>query len=236
MSVDLYLNGLLNLLLENPDRTPAATRVAESLVAERRYRWVGLYEVTAADIGLIACTGTTPPAFPRFPISKGLCGSAVALSSIVNAGNVQADPRWLATFGSTRSEIIVPVLTIDGKVVGLIDVESDLLNAFSADDEQFLSRCAPLLLPLFESSPTLRVPNSANSVLEPFPSELFQSFALSLFHFRTPGPQPILYYKFLCTALQSQCAPVQETPRPLRLHRQRLPEPHGRSHRPSPRS
>jgi L-methionine (R)-S-oxide reductase len=149
VSVDLFLNGLLNLLLINPDRTQAATRVAESIAAERHYRWVGLYEVTPADIGMIACTGTTPPAFPRFPISKGLCGSAVALRSIVNVGNVQADPRWLTTFGSTRSEIIVPVTTIGGKVVGLIDAESDLPNAFSTDDEQFLTRCAPLLLPLF---------------------------------------------------------------------------------------
>jgi L-methionine (R)-S-oxide reductase len=149
VSVDLYLNGLLNLLLENPDRTQAAARVAESLACERRYRWVGLYEVTSEEIGMIACTGATPPAVPRFPISKGLCGSAVALRSIVNVGNVQADPRWLTTFGSTRSEIIVPISRIDGTVVGLIDVESDHLNAFSTDDEQFLSRCAPLLLPLF---------------------------------------------------------------------------------------
>jgi L-methionine (R)-S-oxide reductase len=98
---------------------------------------------------MIACTGTKPPAFPRFAISKGLCGSAVSLRSIVNVGNVQEDPRWLTTFGTTRSEIIVPVTGTAGRVVGLIDVESDLLNAFSTRDEQFLSRCAPLLLPLF---------------------------------------------------------------------------------------
>jgi L-methionine (R)-S-oxide reductase len=153
VSVDLFLNRLLILLLENPDRSQAATRAAESLAAERRYHWVGLYEVTPGDIGMIACTGTAPPAFPRFPISKGLCGSAVALRSIVNVGNVLEDPRWLTTFGSTRSEIIVPVITIDGTVAGLIDVESELLSAFSTDDELFLTRCAPLLLPLFSSSP-----------------------------------------------------------------------------------
>src|SRR6202008_4335197 len=130
-------------------RLAAAKRAAESIASERHYRWLGIYEVTSVDIGMIACTGNTPPAFPRFAITKGLCGSAVALRSIVNVGNVQEDPRWLTTFGTTRSEIIVPVLIGSAQIVGLIDVESDPLNAFSEDDESFLARCASLLTPLF---------------------------------------------------------------------------------------
>lgn len=149
MSEELFISRLPTLLRENSDRSAAAKRAAESIAAERCYRWVGIYEVTSVDIGMIACTGLTPPAFPRFPISRGLCGAAVARGSIVNVENVQEDPRWLTTFGSTRSEIIVPVTTIHGPIVGLIDVESDVLNAFSNEDEQFLTRCAPLLLPLF---------------------------------------------------------------------------------------
>jgi L-methionine (R)-S-oxide reductase len=149
VSEELFITGLRTLLLENPDRLSAAKRAAESIASERHYRWLGIYEVTSVDIGMIACTGNTPPAFPRFAITKGLCGSAVALRSIVNVGNVQEDPRWLTTFGTTRSEIIVPVATTHGRIAGLIDVESDALNAFSREDEQFLSRCAPLLLPLF---------------------------------------------------------------------------------------
>src|SRR6202008_109669 len=98
------------------------------IALERHYRWVGLYEVTPTEIALLACTGNTPPAFPRFPLSQGLCGSAVALRSIVNVRNVQEDPRWLTTFGTTRSEIIVPVFGAADQVVGLIDVESDLLS------------------------------------------------------------------------------------------------------------
>jgi L-methionine (R)-S-oxide reductase len=149
VSEAVFLSGLQNLLLDITNRTLAAKRVAECIAAERRYRWVGLYEVTLTDIGMIACTGSMPPAFPRFPVSKGLCGSAVALRSPVNVGNVQEDPRWLTTFGTTRSEMIVPVMTNGAFVAGLIDVESEALNAFSTDDEQFLVHCAPLLLPLF---------------------------------------------------------------------------------------
>jgi L-methionine (R)-S-oxide reductase len=131
------------------ERTRAAKRVADWIAVNRGYRWVGIYEVTETEIGMIACTGSTPPAFPRFPVSRGLCGAAVASKSTVNVGNVQEDPRWLTTFGSTRSEIIVPVFTLDSRVVGLIDVESDALNAFDRADETFLTDCAAVIAPLF---------------------------------------------------------------------------------------
>ena len=140
---------LQTILGENPGRALAAKRIADWIAAERHYRWVGLYEVTPTEIAMIACTGTAPPAFPRFPASRGLCGAAGATKSVVSVGNVQEDPRWLTTFGTTRSEIIVPVLIGSAQIVGLIDVESDQLNAFSEDDERFLAQCASLLTPLF---------------------------------------------------------------------------------------
>jgi putative methionine-R-sulfoxide reductase with GAF domain len=54
-------------------------------------------------------------------------------------------------FGATRSEAVSPVLTADmARVVGTIDVESDRVNAFQADDQAFLSECAVLLRPLWQ--------------------------------------------------------------------------------------
>jgi putative methionine-R-sulfoxide reductase with GAF domain len=49
----------------------------------------------------------------------------------------------LTAFGSTKSEIIVPVLDEkSGEVVGTIDVESELVNAFSPEDQRALERIA----------------------------------------------------------------------------------------------
>ena len=127
----------------------SAEQIAEMLRAARNYRWLGLYEVTPKEIGAIAWTGTVPPAFPRFPLSQGLCGAAVAAGAIVNVGDVRKDPRWLTTFGNTRAEIIVPVFDATGNAAGLIDVESDQAYAFNADDERFLAACAPVILPIF---------------------------------------------------------------------------------------
>ncbi len=127
-------------------------RIAETIRAARGYRWVGLYEVTATEIAAIAWTGADAPAFPRFPVTQGLCGAAVAARAPVVVGDVRSDPRYLTTFGSTRSEIVVPVLDGAGKVLGLIDVESEQVNAFGDDDQQFLQRCASSLPPLFSQS------------------------------------------------------------------------------------
>ena len=143
------LAPLQQLVSSSADRANGAKGVAEWIAANRGYRWVGIYEVTRTDIGMIVCTGSTTPAFPRFPISHGLCGAAVAAKSTVNVGDVQKDPRWLTTFGSTRSEIIVPVFTSASRVVGLIDVESEALNAFDRADETFLADCASVIAPLF---------------------------------------------------------------------------------------
>jgi GAF domain-containing protein len=141
----------LKVLRHEPlDRAILAKRAAEWIAATRNYRWVGLYEVTPTEIGMIACTGATPPAFPRFSVTQGLCGAAVATGVMVNSGDVQKDDRWLTTFGTTRSEIIVPVFgPARDRPVGLVDVESDVRNAFSEDDERFLSSCDWRLLPLF---------------------------------------------------------------------------------------
>ena len=143
------LADLQTILLANPDRVRAAKRIAHWIAGVRHYRWVGLYEVTPREIGMIACSHTAAPAFPRFPVAQGLCGAAVAARSVVNVGNVREDPRWLTTFGTTRSEIIAPALSDGARVVGLIDVESDRLNAFGTEDERFLEQCAARIAPLF---------------------------------------------------------------------------------------
>jgi L-methionine (R)-S-oxide reductase len=114
------------------------------------YRWVGLYDVTAQEIAVIAWDGPEAPTHPRFPITKGLNGAAVASRRPVIAQDVAADPRYLTTIGGTRGEMIQPVVGSSGNVVGTIDVESDRVNAFAARDDELLAACAASLRWLWE--------------------------------------------------------------------------------------
>ena len=64
----------------------------------------------------------------------------------VLADDVTKDPRYLTTFSTTQSEIVVPVLDQETQaVLGLIDVESERANAFTEEDSVFLGECATVL-------------------------------------------------------------------------------------------
>jgi GAF domain-containing protein len=139
----------LTALIERRD-VDVWREVAELILRSGGYRWVGLYEVTQTEIGAIVWTGTTAPAFPRFPRDKGLNGVAVATKEAVVSQDVANDPRYLTAFANTGSEAIFPVVADTGEVIGTIDVESDRPNAFSPGDEQFLRACAIALRPLWQ--------------------------------------------------------------------------------------
>jgi putative methionine-R-sulfoxide reductase with GAF domain len=129
-------------------RTEKAREVARVIQAARGYRWVGLYDVTREEIIAIAWTGPDAPAYPRFPVTRGLSGAAVASRAPVIVQDVKNDSRYLTAFDSTAAEAIFPI-AVDGRVVGTIDVESDRANAFGPEDEQFLKKCARLLTSLW---------------------------------------------------------------------------------------
>jgi L-methionine (R)-S-oxide reductase len=119
--------------------------VAEMIRVAREYRWVGIYKVTRKEFVILAGTGDEPPAYPRFPITQGLCGAALESGKPVVVGNVQKDSRYLPTFHSTRSEIIVPMTNGHRHIIGMLDAESEQLNAFGDEDRQFLGRAAGLI-------------------------------------------------------------------------------------------
>jgi len=120
-------------------------QVAEMIRAARNYRFVALYKIVKDDFVILAGTGDEPPAYPRFPTAQGLCGAALESGKPIIVGDVRKDARYLPTFHTTRSEIIVPMRNEHRHVVGMIDAESDKLNAFGEEDRQFLERAAGLL-------------------------------------------------------------------------------------------
>jgi L-methionine (R)-S-oxide reductase len=124
---------------------PEVMQLAERLRQTGGWRWLGVYAVGATEISLIGWSGPAPPAHPRFPRDRGLCGAAAASGAPVVVNDVTSDPRYLETLGTTLSEMVVPVKRASGEVVGLIDVESDRRDAFSPIDVALLEEHAALL-------------------------------------------------------------------------------------------
>jgi L-methionine (R)-S-oxide reductase len=132
------------------ERAEKAKQVAELIRGGRNYRWVGIYDVDPEMVSIIAYSGASAPAYPQFPVTRGLTGAAIREKKTVVVGDVRSDPRYLTAFGSTLSEIIIPVVDEKtGAVIGTIDVESEQANAFSLDDQNLLEQCARVAQPLW---------------------------------------------------------------------------------------
>jgi L-methionine (R)-S-oxide reductase len=150
LGMDLPTGKIGEILDGHGARAEKARALAQLIQTTGGFHWVGLYDVSATEIAAIAWTGAQAPAFPTFPIDRGLNGAAVAQRKPVIVQDVRTDPRYLTTFGATRGEAIFPVLGIGGqRVVGTIDVESDRVNAFAPADIALLETFADLLRPLW---------------------------------------------------------------------------------------
>jgi L-methionine (R)-S-oxide reductase len=115
------------------------------------YNWVGFYMLDPRDENFLVLGPHrgAPTEHVRIPVTKGICGAAVAQGETVIVDDVSEDPRYLACSLETRSEIVVPIRA-NGKIVGEIDIDSHTLNAFGAEDRTFLENCAGILGKFFE--------------------------------------------------------------------------------------
>ena len=108
------------------------------------YSWVGIYLVEGEELVLGPWRGPEATEHVRIPVGQGICGAAAATGVTEIVDDVNADPRYLACFPSTRSEIVVPI-AFQGTVVGEIDIDSDQPAAFDGADKAFLERVATLV-------------------------------------------------------------------------------------------
>lgn len=150
----IVMNNVINqirlLAAGADDRAAKAKRLAERIRTLGEYRWVGVYDVGAESVNIIAWDGPGPPQNPAFPAGDGLTGAAVRERKPVICGDVRSDPRYLAAFSGTRSEMIIPVFEPgSGRVIGTVDIESERPNAFAEPDRDMAQRCAEAALPIW---------------------------------------------------------------------------------------
>jgi len=144
------LNVIRSAIAEAPGTEAAAQRAVELLHGRfAHYDWVGLYwlDPNGTELVLGPWIGPEATEHTRIPVGVGICGAAAASGQTVIVDDVDADPRYLACFSTTRSEIVVPIFG-DGQVVGEIDIDGDDLAAYDQTDAIFLEEIAALLAPL----------------------------------------------------------------------------------------
>lgn len=117
--------------------------VVEALYQGRHYFWVGVYVIAGGKAVRQAFRGPVPPCH-SFELGKGNVGTAGQTGITKVIPDVNKDPVYSVCFAQTKSEIVVPI-KIAGRVLGVIDVESDRQNAFGGSDRVLLKQVAERL-------------------------------------------------------------------------------------------
>jgi GAF domain-containing protein len=108
-----------------------------------RLNWAGFYLLKGGELvlgpfqGQLACV--------RIALGRGVCGTAAQNRSTLRVADVTKFPGHIACDAASRSEIVLPLLTEDSHLIGVLDVDSPELDRFDAEDEAGLSAIAAII-------------------------------------------------------------------------------------------
>ena len=122
-----------------------ATVVCEIHHAHPFADWTGFYRVVAPELLKIGPYQGGHGCLV-IPFARGVCGACARTGQVQNVPDVDAFPGHIACASSTRSELVLPVRNRAGRLLGVLDIDSDTPAAFTAADEAWL---VPLLAEVF---------------------------------------------------------------------------------------
>jgi L-methionine (R)-S-oxide reductase len=104
--------------------------------------WAGFYRMVDGELVLGPFQGKA--ACIRIALGKGVCGTAASTGETQQIDDVHAFPGHIACDADSRSELVVP-LTVDGRVVGVIDLDSPTPARFDIADAEGCEALAALI-------------------------------------------------------------------------------------------
>lgn len=137
------------------------SNIAAALKYGMDFFWVGFYFVkpfslfqntgtvnsTTEETGSVLVLGPFqgPVACTRISYGKGVCGTCWKEKRTIIVEDVEKFPGHIACSSASRSEIVLPVFNTDRKVIMVIDIDSDKLNAFDETDKICLEQITELI-------------------------------------------------------------------------------------------
>jgi len=104
--------------------------------------WTGFYRVFGEELVLGPFQG--PLACTRIPFGKGVCGSAWQREETIVVPDVEKFPGHIACSSESRSEIVVPIWK-NGKIIAVLDIDSEKLGAFDDVDRKYLEEICRMI-------------------------------------------------------------------------------------------
>jgi GAF domain-containing protein len=124
------------------DLDEAVIRRTVARLCDRRpaFDWVGVYLVDGDTLVLGPFRGL-PTEHERIPLGQGVCGSVARTGRTEVVPDVRQRPGHIACDLNTRSELVAPIVR-DGEVIGVLDVDSNTLDAFGRPDVELIEDAA----------------------------------------------------------------------------------------------
>lgn len=107
--------------------------------------WAGFYLMDESKEELVLGPFQGLPACIRIPLGRGVCGTAAQELRTLVVPDVHAFPGHIACDAASRSEIVVPMMQ-DGRLVGVLDIDSPLTDRFQEPDREALEKMVEALM------------------------------------------------------------------------------------------
>jgi len=114
-----------------------ATLACEIHHADDRFDWTGFYRVTELNLLKIGPYQGGHGCLV-IPFDRGVCGAAARTGETQLVPDVDAFPGHIACASSTQSELVIPVRDANGGIIAVLDIDSDLPDAFTQRDADAL--------------------------------------------------------------------------------------------------
>ncbi|MGD6833380.1 GAF domain-containing protein [Sutcliffiella halmapala] len=142
---ELVIKQLQALIADEPSFIANLSNASALLnVFLDRINWVGFY-LTEGESMLVLGPFQGLPACVRIPFGRGVCGTAAANAKTELVADVHAFPGHIACDAASQSEIVVPMVK-DGKVIGVLDIDSPIKERFDEVDRKYLEKFVEVLL------------------------------------------------------------------------------------------
>lgn len=139
----ILVKQIASLIDGESDQIAVMSNVAAAIHQTMGFWWTGFYRVADGELVLGPFQG--PVACMHIAFGKGVCGTAWQRAETVIVPDVEQFPGHIACSSASRSEIVVPVFGVDGKVTAVLDIDSDQLATFDETDRKYLEEIAHLL-------------------------------------------------------------------------------------------
>lgn len=121
------------LIESEPDLIANLSNISALLNMELEdINWVGFYLLKDDQLVLGPFQGK--PACVRIPVGRGVCGTAIAENKVQRIYDVHEFEGHIACDAQSNSELVIP-FSINGKLAGVLDIDSPNIGRFSEHDE-----------------------------------------------------------------------------------------------------